>query len=78
MDTYSNEAARNIAAVITRKDRSKKSVADAAGIPLTTFNRKINGHGDFGILELAAIADALQVHPTELLPAAFTQRVAAA
>lgn len=71
MVSYSEEVARNIAASITRKNRSKKSVAEMAGIPLTTFNRKINGHGDFGVTEIAAIADALDVHPGSLLPAQF-------
>jgi len=52
---------RNILIEIVRNDTSKNSVARRAGIPLTTFSRKINGHADFTIRELGAIADALHV-----------------
>lgn len=77
MVSYSEEVARNIAAAITRKDRSKKFTAELAGIPLTTFNRKINGGGDFTIKEICMVADALGVEPGELIPAALTHRSAA-
>lgn len=59
---------RNILVEIVRHDSSKNAVARAAGIPLTTFSRKINGHNDFTLRELGAIAGALNVTLDTLLP----------
>ncbi|WP_045296060.1 helix-turn-helix domain-containing protein [Microbacterium trichothecenolyticum] len=52
-------------------DRTKKWVAEQAGIAVSTFLRKLAGHGDFTISELARIARALGVHPSTLLPSEF-------
>ena len=66
------ETADKVAAAITRSPHSKSSVAQAAGIPYTSFTRKINGHTDFTVPELARVAKVLGVPPSSLLPAAFT------
>jgi len=63
---------RNILLGIVDKDTSKNAVARKAGIPTTTFDRKLNGHGDFTLRELGYIAAALgltlgDILPTELL-----------
>lgn len=57
---------RNILIEIVRSDTSKNLIARKAGIPLTTFSRKINGHADFTIRELGSVAEALGV-PLEAL-----------
>lgn len=78
MVTPNQEVARNIAAAITQKDRTKKSVAESAGIPLTTFNRKINGQGQITITDICAVADALGINPADLAPSALTHSAVAA
>lgn len=60
-----------VAAAIARSDRSKAAVAQAAGIAYTSFTRKINGHTDFLVPEIARIARVLGVPPSSLLPASF-------
>lgn len=69
--SLAQEIADKVAAAILRSGRSQTSVAAAAGIPLTTFNRKLNGHTEFGIGELIRIARALGINPSELMPAAL-------
>lgn len=58
----------NILVGIVRKGCSKNAVAKDAGIPLTTFSRKINGHGDFTLRELGDIASALGLQLADILP----------
>jgi transcriptional regulator with XRE-family HTH domain len=70
------EVARRIAATITNKNRSKLSVADAAGIPNTTFDRKLRGASHFTIDEVARVADALDIHPGKLFPPSLLSDVA--
>ncbi|MGG7507981.1 helix-turn-helix domain-containing protein [Plantibacter sp. YIM 135249] len=72
-ESITNEVADKVAATITRSGKSKLSVAEQAGIPTTTFNRKINGHGDFSLRELDLVAKALGVDPATFLPLAFRQ-----
>ena len=58
----------NILVGIVRKGSSKNAVAKSAGVPLTTFSRKINGHGDFTLRELGDIACALGLVLSDILP----------
>ena len=67
------EIADKVAASILRSGRTKASVAAAAGIPHTTFNRKINGHAEFGFAELLRIAEVIEVSPSEFTPTAFVK-----
>jgi predicted transcriptional regulator len=76
-NTITIEVAEKVAAAITRADRTKLSVANAAGIPPSTFTRKINGHADFSVPELARIASAIGIAPSALLPTSFTMYAAA-
>lgn len=78
MFTPNQEVARNIAAAITQKDRTKKSVADSAGIPITTFNRKLKAQAEITIMDICLIADALGVNPASLAPTSFHTPAAAA
>ena len=66
------ELADKVAACILRSGRTKTFVARAAGIPTTTFDRKINGHTEFTFGELLRIAAVLEVAPSALAPAAFS------
>lgn len=63
--------AEKVAAAITRSGSSKHAVADATGIPMTTFNRKINGHTPFNVEELALVARALNESPASFFPPEF-------
>lgn len=65
------EVADKVAASILRSGHSKAAVAAAAFIPLTTFNRKINGHTEFTFGELLRVAAVLGVEPSEFTPKAF-------
>lgn len=73
--TPAQELADKVAASILRSGRSKSSVATAAGIPATTFNRKINGHVEFTFSELMRLADVLDIAPSTFTPTAFAARV---
>lgn len=59
---------RNILLGIVRQDTSKNAIARKAGIPMTTFDRKIKGIGDFTISELGSIAEALDATLADILP----------
>lgn len=63
--------ADRVAATMTRKGMSTQHVAAAASIPYTTLHRKLNAPSDFNVSEIGRLADALGVHPADLLPAAF-------
>lgn len=71
MDTPTDTVAGRVAAAMRIADRSIKGTAEASGIPLTTYRRKLAGHTDFTVAELGRIADALDVAPATLLPATF-------
>lgn len=58
----------NILVGIVRNNTSKNATAAKAGIPISTFSRKLNGHGDFSLRELGMIADALDLTLEDLLP----------
>lgn len=60
-----------IRAAIRTADRTKKWTAEKSGIPTSTFHRKLAGHTDFTVREIANIAQVLAVSPASLLPAEF-------
>lgn len=71
MDTTPDTVAGRVVAAMRTADRSIKGTAEAAGIPLTTFRRKLTGHTDFTVTEIGHVANALNIAPAELLPAVF-------
>lgn len=58
----------NILLGIVKHDTTKNAVARKAGIPMTTFDRKINGRSDFTLRELGAVAEALGLGLADILP----------
>lgn len=76
MDTK-KDASQIILQAILDAERSQQWVADKAGIPVTTLRRKLQGHTDFRLGEVASIAQALNVNPAELLPSTFQMEVTA-
>lgn len=52
---------RNILLGILDKDTTKNATAIKAGIPSTTFDRKLNNCGLFTVRELAQIANVLDL-----------------
>lgn len=59
------------------KELSINKTAELSAIAYTTLHRSLNGGGDFTITQLGRLADALEVHPAELLPEAFVVERAA-
>lgn len=71
------DASKIILQAILDAERSQQWVADKAGIPITTLRRKLQGHTDFRLSEVANIARALNVNPSDLLPESFRLEVVA-
>lgn len=68
----------NILLAIVKQKTTKIAVAEKAGIPKTTFNRKVDGYSDFTLAELGAVAEALGLTLGDLLPVELlTSKVAA-
>lgn len=59
---------QNILLGILNHGTTKNAVARKAGIPTTTFNRKLDGHGDFTLRELGEIASVLDLTLADILP----------
>ena len=79
MDHFiTQEVAGKVAAAILESGISKRSVSEAAGIPATTFGRKIKGHVEFTFSELIRIAEVIGVKPSEFTPTAFDARIGVA
>ncbi|MGC5078503.1 helix-turn-helix domain-containing protein [Agrococcus sp. DT81.2] len=71
MTTNHDTVAGRVVAAMTAGEWSIKGTAEAAGIPATTFRRKIAGHADFTVTEIGRIATALNIAPADLLPTRF-------
>jgi DNA-binding phage protein len=61
---------QNILLGILEKGTSKNAVAAKAGIPSTTFDRKLKNAGTFTVEEIGQIAEALGLHLDDLLRSA--------
>ncbi|WP_104087089.1 helix-turn-helix transcriptional regulator [Arthrobacter sp. GMC3] len=77
-DVITSTTNTNILVGIVRQNVSKNALARASGIPLTTFSRKINGHGDFTLRELGDIAAALGMTLADILPVGLISTQSAA
>ena len=60
-------AKRNIIVSIVDKGLTRNAVAIKAGIPSTTFIRKLDHPEQFTLKDLGSIAQALEIELTELL-----------
>ena len=63
--------------LISDKSQSILKTAHQAAIPYETLRCQLQGEDDFTISQLGRLADALDVHPAELLPNEFAQERAA-
>lgn len=73
MATEDETTADRIRRVLSEIDRPARWIARRSGIPDATFYRKMREERDFTVPEIARVARAAGVHPSELLPAQFTQ-----
>ena len=46
---------------IAKRNTNRNALAARAGVPSSTFNRKVDGHGDWTVKELGQIAEALDM-----------------
>lgn len=60
-----------VKAALKHADRSSNWVALKSGINSSTLRRRLLGGGDFTVNELARIAKALGIKPSELVPEEF-------
>lgn len=67
-----NTAAERIDKARLKADRSQRWLSNQTGISLSSLGRKLNGHADFYLDEVAKIARALNVPTSSLLPPDFT------
>ncbi|AHB31646.1 putative transcriptional regulator [Arthrobacter phage vB_ArS-ArV2] len=61
---------RNIKLGLLDKNLSRNALALRAGIPSTTFTRKLNCPTDFTLRELGQVAEALDVKVVDLIKGA--------
>lgn len=52
---------------IAKRNTNRNALAARAGVPSSTFNRKVDGHGEWTVKELAQIAEALDLELPEVL-----------
>lgn len=57
-----------VASELDRLGQSKRWLADRSGIAYSTLRRKMQASTDFTVTELAAIAAALELSPSVLVP----------
>lgn len=57
---------------LTDTSTSMNGLADATSIPYATLRRSLKGSRPLNLQELRAIAAALKMKPSQLLPAEFT------
>lgn len=67
--TTAERTGAQVAAAMVTAGKSKTWVAERTGIPYSTLGSKIVGRSEFNISELLAVATALGVHPSTLMPA---------
>lgn len=65
--TLSALAARNIKIALADRDLKKTALANQAGIPTTSFDRKLKHPEQFTLKDIGSIAEALDIPFTELI-----------
>jgi len=71
------EVANKVRQAMDHKGESILNTAKLSAIPYSTLYRKLDDGGDFTMTELGRLADALDVHPSTLVPDSFRQEDAA-
>ena len=66
--TYSSIVAGNVRAALARRDKSQRWLAEQTGIKEPTLHRRLRGEYPFHDWEVAAVAEALGVDITVLMP----------
>ena len=66
------EVAARVRSALGTQGRSQLSLSLEVGIPNTTLARKLAGHIDFTVSEVYAIAQALHLPGSDLLPETLT------
>ena len=75
-EQHSRALARVVATELAAAGITQQAAALATGIPLSTFNRRINGHSPFLVTELHAVAGILGTTVAELATKAEREAVA--
>ena len=76
MATNATTTAGKIRQQMEAADRSLKWTAERSGIAASTLARRLKGIGDFTVPEVARIAAALDIAPSDLLPPEFAKAAA--
>ena len=75
--TPDSEIAARILSVLSDNNLTQEALAQEIGLSYSTLRRSLEQHrGDrrsFSVLEIGKIADALNIHPSTLLPPALTE-----
>lgn len=58
--------------VLADKDISMNALADTTGIPYSSLRRSLKGNRALNLIEIRAIAAALEVWPSDILPEELT------
>lgn len=66
-DAYSRRVAARIRAAIDDKELAYTTIGELAGIPKSTFERRIKGVNPFDTDEIDAVARVLKMTPEELV-----------
>jgi len=73
---YSQAVSARINALRQSAGLSILTLSEKSGVPRTTLDRKLNGHADFSVREVKAIAEALGTSALELTTV-YTASIAA-
>ena len=68
-----SEVAGKVLVALAAADRSKKWLSIKTGIPYSTLDRKLRAQAEFNFADLAEIAQALEVKPSDFTPTVFAR-----
>lgn len=68
--------AQLVAQAMVTAGKSKTWLAEQTGIPYSTLGRKLRAVSEFNYSETFRIAEALGIHPADLVPTEFKKAVA--
>lgn len=71
VQTFAQRVGRQVSNALTVAGITRNEAATRAGIPATTFRRKVLGDAEFTLGELTRLAEIANVSPRVLLPDEF-------